>query len=235
MEALSNALQPHKDMVGQVASVVTIAQFFSGAFVCKDIHKKGTTKGTAATPFIGGVVIGLLMLRLGLLMNDAAMIQVNVAAVFLNILYTAFYYVYSSDKYEEVLKPLGIGSTIAAVILGYAQLENPENLEFRYGLITTVLMLLLLGAPFIRSASSVPICAYDFKEIIDKKDASSIPFPLTFMGTIVTFLWLIYGIILLNYFMIFQNVIAFILCLIQLVLLILYPGPAGQNKKEKDL
>lgn len=38
--------------------------------------------------------------------------------------------------------------------------------------------------------------------IVEKQDASSIPFPMTFMGAVVSFLWLLYGIILLNYFMV---------------------------------
>lgn len=38
--------------------------------------------------------------------------------------------------------------------------------------------------------------------MIANQDASSIPFPITFMGAIVTMLWLIYGLILLNEFMI---------------------------------
>ncbi|KAJ8946983.1 hypothetical protein NQ318_019064 [Aromia moschata] len=223
MEALSRSLQPYKDVIGQTASVVTIGQFFSGAFVCKDIYRKGTTKGTPATPFVGGIVVGLLMLRHGLLLDDPAMINVNVAAVFLNVLYTIFYYLYSADKYDDVLKPLGIGSLISAIFLGYAQLEDPSNLEFRYGLIVTILMLLLLASPLL-----------DIKEILEKKDASSIPFPLTFMGTVVTFLWLIYGVILLNYFMIFQNVVGFGLCLFQLILIFMYPGREGQTKKEKN-
>lgn len=57
MEALSEALQPHKDLVGTVASIVTIGQFFSGAFICKDIYKQQTTAGTNAVPFIGGVTM----------------------------------------------------------------------------------------------------------------------------------------------------------------------------------
>lgn len=40
------------------------------------------------------------------------------------------------------------------------------------------------------------------KLILEKEDASSIPFPMTLMGSVVTFLWLLYGIVLLNYFMI---------------------------------
>uniref|UniRef100_V5GUB9 Sugar transporter SWEET1 n=2 Tax=Anoplophora glabripennis TaxID=217634 RepID=V5GUB9_ANOGL len=132
-----------------------------------------------------------------------------------------FYYVYSPDKVRDVLKPLGIGATIVAVFLGYAQIEDPENLEFRYGLIVTVMMLLLLGSPLLQ-----------VRGILEKKDASSIPFSLTFMGTLVTFLWLLYGIILMNGFMILQNVIGFILCLVQLILILVYPAREGPNKKE---
>lgn len=57
MESLSKVLQPYKDMVSTFASVITILQFFSGVFVCKDIYKKGDTKGIPSTPFIGGMVV----------------------------------------------------------------------------------------------------------------------------------------------------------------------------------
>lgn len=57
MEALSQSLQPYKELVGEVASYVTIAQFFSGVFVCRDIYKKGTSKGVSPMPFIGGVTM----------------------------------------------------------------------------------------------------------------------------------------------------------------------------------
>lgn len=93
------------------------------------------------------------MLKHGLLLNDPAMLQVNVAAILLNILYTTFYYWYSEDKVGDVLKPLGIGAVVVAIFLGYAQVEDPQNLEFRYGLIVTVLMLLLLGSPLIQLVS----------------------------------------------------------------------------------
>lgn len=93
------------------------------------------------------------MLKHGLLLNDPAMLQVNVAAIFLNIMYTMFYYMYSREKYRDVLKPLGIGALIVAIFLGYAEIEDPKNLEFRYGLIVTVLMLLLLGSPLLHVVS----------------------------------------------------------------------------------
>ena len=57
MERLSYSLQPHKELVGNVASFITILQFFSGAVICKDIYKKKNTQGIPSTPFIGGVVL----------------------------------------------------------------------------------------------------------------------------------------------------------------------------------
>lgn len=57
MESLSKSLQPYKDVVSTVASIITIGQFFSGILVCKDIYNKGSTKGIPSTPFIGGIVM----------------------------------------------------------------------------------------------------------------------------------------------------------------------------------
>lgn len=57
MDTLSSTLQPYKDAVGSVASVVTIGQFFSGAFICHDIYKKKQTDGISALPFIGGTIM----------------------------------------------------------------------------------------------------------------------------------------------------------------------------------
>lgn len=87
------------------------------------------------------------MLKHGYLINDPVMIQVNLVAIVLNAIYTCFYYKYATDKNKDILRPLGIGTAIVAVFIGYAQIESPDNLEFRYGLILTILMLLLLGAP----------------------------------------------------------------------------------------
>ncbi|CAG9854989.1 unnamed protein product [Phyllotreta striolata] len=222
MESLSLALQPYRESIGQIASIVTIAQFFAGTLVCKEIYEKKSTKGVNPTPFIGGIAIGILTLKLAFIMNDAAMFQVNVAAIILNTCYTLFYYNYAGDKYEEVLKPVGMAGGLTAVFLGYANWEDPSNVEFRYGLLLTMLMLLLLAAPLA-----------ELKTILDNEDASSIPFPLTFMATCVTFLWLLYGLAINNLFMVVQNVAGFLICALQLWLIYTYPGHRSDIKPKK--
>lgn len=57
MEDLSSVLQPYKELVGAAASITTILQFFSGAFVCNDIRKAGASDEFPIIPFLGGAVL----------------------------------------------------------------------------------------------------------------------------------------------------------------------------------
>lgn len=92
------------------------------------------------------------MLDYSMMLNDSAMLTVNLAAIILNVFYLLFYLVYSETK-SEVFKGLGYGSILVGVVLGYTQMENPSNLEYRYGLIVTVLMLILIGSPLLEVVS----------------------------------------------------------------------------------
>lgn len=57
LEALSEVLQPYKELVGNAAAIVTVLQMFSGCFVCNDIRRKGTSEGFSPMPFIGGCAL----------------------------------------------------------------------------------------------------------------------------------------------------------------------------------
>lgn len=171
---MSILLQPYKEPVGTVAGVVTIAQFFSGAFICKDIYKKGSTDGISSNPFVGGIVMyvfdvcaacgqmtltswlffssGLLMLKYSFILDDNVMLYVNISAIVLNVLYLLFYYVYARVR-RDLFKSMSVGAGVIGVMLGYAFLERPDRLEYRFGLVVTVLMLLLLGSPLFEVVS----------------------------------------------------------------------------------
>lgn len=87
------------------------------------------------------------MLKYAFILNDNVMFVVNVVAVALNLLYLAFYYLYSPKKWEEVFVPGAYATAMVAASLGYAEWEHSDNLEYRFGLYVTVLMLLLMGSP----------------------------------------------------------------------------------------
>ncbi|KYQ55392.1 RAG1-activating protein 1 like protein [Trachymyrmex zeteki] len=66
------------------------------------------------------------------------------------------------------------------------------------------------------------------KNVIKTKNTEILPFPLIFMGTLVSFQWLLYGLIIDNVFIIFQNAIGFMLSISQLSLFVIFPSKKSQ-------
>ncbi|XP_012147280.1 sugar transporter SWEET1 [Megachile rotundata] len=103
-------------------------------------------------------------------------------------------------------------------------MENSEKIEFRFGIIVTTLFLLLIASPLIHLG-----------EVIRTQNTDILPFPLIFMGTLASFQWLLYGLIINNTFVIFQNVIGFLLSVVQMSLFVIFPSKskAKLNSQEK--
>ncbi|CAB3234751.1 unnamed protein product [Arctia plantaginis] len=193
MDALADILQPYKEIVGNVAAIVTIGQMFSGTFICYDIYKQKGTKGIGMVPFLGGIVLSILNLKYGYILRDDTMIQVNLFGLALNILYCLFYFQYTHEK-MKVWGQMGLAGALSAGLIAYAQAEDPTLVENRFGMIITALMFLLIAAPL-----------FGLKDIIKKQSTEGMPFPMILSGTVVTFAWLVYGIILRNKFLVVSN------------------------------
>lgn len=221
MDALADILQPYKELVGSLAAIVTIGQMFSGSFICWDIYKQGNTRGIGIMPFLGGIIMSVLNLKYGYILRDDKMIQVNLTGLALNIVYTLIYYTYTQEK-VKVWAKIGLAGAFSTAIIGYAQMEDPKLIENRLGTIITVFMFYLIASPL-----------FGLKEIIRNKSTEGMPFPIIFSGTIVTFMWLLYGIILRNKFLVIQNVVAVILCGSQLSLFVIYPSKSKRKEVTK--
>lgn len=221
MDALADILQPYKEIVGSIAAFVTIGQMFSGSFICWDIYKQGSTRGIGIMPFLGGVVMTILNLQYGYILRDDTMIQVNMFGLALNIIYVMIYFNYSQQK-VKVWAQIGLAGAVSAALIGYAQTEDPKLVETRFGTIITAFMFYLIASPL-----------FGLKEIIQNKSTEGMPFPIILSGTVVTFMWLLYGIILRNKFLVVQNVVALLLCGSQLSLFVIYPSkPKGKDKSK---
>ncbi|XP_045446013.1 sugar transporter SWEET1 [Melitaea cinxia] len=221
MDALGDLLLPYKEPVAMVARIVTIGQMFSGSFLCYDIYKQGSTDGVSIIGFLGGLVMSILNLKLGFILRDDTMIQVNYFGLALNIIYTTIFYQYSAQK-GKVWTHIGMAGAFSVAIIGYAEMEDPQLVENRLGAISTAFMFYLISSPL-----------FGLKHIIKNKSTKGMPFPIIFSGTIVCFMWLLYGIILKNKFLILQNVVVFVLCVFQLSLFVIYPSKPKGKEQEK--
>lgn len=215
-------LEDYKDLVATSAMITTMGHMLSGTLICKDIYRKGTSKGVDPMPFMGGVGMCTLMLRYALMLQDPTMINVNVFGLLTNIAYVAVFYCFAPQR-NETHTLIAKVAAFVTVFLVYAHLEDSGKIEFRFGLITTVLLLLLIGSPLVHLA-----------EIIKTKNTDILPFPLIFMGTLVSFQWLLYGLIIGNGFIIFQNVVGFALCVVQMSLFVIFPSNATGKSPKKE-
>ncbi|XP_059618929.1 sugar transporter SWEET1 [Phlebotomus argentipes] len=222
MEVISNLLQPYKGIVSAAAGIATTAQFFSGAFVCNDIRKAGSAEKFPFLPFIGGTVFGVLGLQYGVILRDDTMIPVNLAGLALSIIYVCFFYNYTPNHLKgRVWAQMGIAGAFSAAVVAYAQWEDENLVETRFGLILTAVMVYMISAPL-----------FDLGTIIRNQSVEGLPFPIIFSGTVVSFLWLLHGFIILNTIVVVQNLFFFTLSAIQLSLFAIYPSkPTDKAKK----
>lgn len=108
------------------------------------------------------------------------------------MIFTVFYYYYTSNAGKgAVWGKIGIGGAVVAAVIAYAKWENPANLEFRFGLLMTVFLFAMVGAPLL-----------DLGDIIRNKSVGQMPFAMILLGSIVSVMWLVYSIILNNTIMV---------------------------------
>uniref|UniRef100_A0A336M9X7 Sugar transporter SWEET n=1 Tax=Culicoides sonorensis TaxID=179676 RepID=A0A336M9X7_CULSO len=222
LASLSRLLLPYKDYVGAACGILTLLQFFSGGFLCNDIRKKKSSEGFPLIPLLGLVVLCGISIPFGFQIKDDMTIKVNFVGFALGIIYCLVYYHYTPNASKsKVWGQFGLGGAMTTGIIAYSQLEDPAKVEFRFGMIVTVLLLTMIASPL-----------FDLPEIMRKKSTEGMPLPIIFSGTLCSLSWLAYGIVLNNDFMIVQNIVAVSLSFIQLSLFVIYPSTPSETQKK---
>lgn len=138
--------------------------------------------------FLCPVPSSVINLQYASIIRDDAMIKVSFLGLFTSIIYMTFYYYYTTNENKnKVWGKMGIGGAIAALCIAYCKYEDPNLVEFRFGIINTIFIFALVGAPML-----------DLGTIIRNKSVGNMPFAMILSGTVISFLWLLYGIILNN-------------------------------------
>ncbi|XP_011181786.1 sugar transporter SWEET1 [Zeugodacus cucurbitae] len=214
MDALGDLLAPYSDSIAKVAGTITTLQFLSGIFLLNDIRKRGRSDGYPPEPFLGGVVLSVLTLKMGTLMGDSATIMVNILGFAINVVFMTAFYWYSSNEFKmKIWSKIGIAGAFTVACLAYAAFEDPKKIEFRFGMLITGILVFLVGSPLLQ-----------LNKIIEKKSTEGMPFPIILTGTLVAASWALYAISIRNFMMAYQNLFLLALSSIQLSLFAIYPN-----------
>lgn len=92
-----------------------------------------------------------MIARFGVIMNDAAMVKVNLMGIAINLVYVCFYFMYTNNVKDKTLAftQIGYAGAFVAAVFAYTLVENPEVLPSRYGLLLTAVLFYVVGAPLL--------------------------------------------------------------------------------------
>lgn len=218
-KVINEMLSEYKNEIGLVAGIITLVNFFSPVLLCRNIMKRGSTIGISTMPFVGGLVLSIIFIQSALLIQDNIILYINLFGMVLGLCYLFVYYLYTKEKVQFYIK-LSKMFVFVAVLISYAQREDPNLIKFRFGLISTLLLFAVIASPLLNLGT-----------IIKTRNTDLLPMPLITVGALVAFTWLLYGLAINDSFVQIQNMIAFFLQIFQIALYV-YLKVGVPSKKE---
>ncbi|XP_054716292.1 sugar transporter SWEET1-like isoform X1 [Uloborus diversus] len=201
-----------KNLVGQAATVCTIAVFLSGTEICRKIYAKKSTNDISALPIVCGLVSCSLWLRYGILISDSALMIVNATGVTLQSLYTLWYARFASNKgifYRQVFFAVFVIGLLYYLTTYTVLQENARSIS---GIAACSAGVLFMGSPLAAVA-----------HILRTKNTDSLPLAMIVTTFVMATLWFYYGILTDDKFVQIPNFLGALLALSQLCLFAIFP------------
>lgn len=108
---------------------------------------------------------------------------------------------------------LGVSLVLLLLLLLHASTKEPSDAQWIIGIPGNVLSFLTAGSPLLQ-----------LKTILRQKDASCLPFGMSVMNVVAGGVWMVYGIMLKDPLVIYPNMFALTMGIIQVSLLLWFPG-----------
>uniref|UniRef100_A0A182XKC2 Sugar transporter SWEET n=1 Tax=Anopheles quadriannulatus TaxID=34691 RepID=A0A182XKC2_ANOQN len=212
-------LEAHRERIGQAAGLLTVAQYLAGWFICSDIRRRGTSAGVSPLRFIGGCGLSILQLQYSEKLQAPALIWTSIFTLAFSLLYSLWFWWYTPPSGRGALYRLtATVATVTAGLYAYGAQGDGPDVMYRLGMVLTVLALAFIALPLAQ-----------LRSIIRAKSSAGLPLPAILASTGATVLWLLYGMLINNTFIVVQKIIAMGLCTVQLSLFIIYPASTGSG------
>lgn len=157
------------------------------------------------------------------------LVGTNVVGVGFSLFYTIAYYQNAGVQQHVVRNKVLVTTAALAVLVLYALVssEPQQVVQDHVGYVAMGVCAVMFGSPLAT-----------VREVIATKNTELMPFPLIIAGFVNCLLWLLYGLILEDSFVIAPNLVNLFLGALQLLLLAVYKKGKGYDKvdpkKEED-
>lgn len=202
--------------VGMIAQILTYASFLSGAKVCHQIYKQRSCANLSPAPFLAGLNCMLLWLRYGFVADEWEIIAVNSVGLVCQLVYLAFFVLYTRQKARLIKQLLLLLLFVGLLLWSVDHSLEPKFLAGSYASLSSSL------------ACASPLAT--IQDVLRTKCVASLPFPIIASSFVVSLSWLLFGLLKVDSFIIFSNVVAVTITGAQLVLFLIYPSTLPYEK-----
>lgn len=174
----------------------TIAVFSTGIPQCWEMMKQKNTNNIPFLPYVMTSVNNMMWILYSRLIHDFTVFIVNTIGVTLQIIYIIVYLSYSKVKAKE-FRMVVMAALFVILSFLYVHFQNDDPLATNLvGITCTVMTILMFSSPLA-----------ELKTAVLEKSMKSISFPLTVATFFCTGLWVTYGALISDTFLIIPNVL----------------------------
>lgn len=190
------------------------------------ILKKKSTGESDGLAYVVLFFSSFLWLVYGILLNNSAIIFPNSVGLLLGLFYSIIYHVncknmWLKHKLYSYYKTCG---SICFMLYIFLYILSYEQYELFVGFIAFVSSIVNFGAPL----------SY-IQTVIKKRNSSLIPLEISIGSLVCSFLWLTYGFILKDVFLITPNLCGFVLSILQIALILLYSNKEVLSNMDTEI
>lgn len=211
MELARTYLKPYTHTIGMFAAIPSVLLHLTGLIPCYYMYKCHEPQGFPSDMFFANVFIAALGMIMASLISDPLLLVTYLIYIILNVGYLTFFSAYSRNIKNDIITPAFMYAAAITVLFGYTNYESATLVVNRFGIIQTVLVMLVHLYPYL-----------DLKKRIQYEEESPTPLPIILLSVCILTLWILYGIATNNIFVVAQNLGSIFLCCIQLMYNIMY-------------
>ncbi|KAI9501713.1 Sugar transporter [Coemansia spiralis] len=199
-------------LVAIAASAVTIAMLISQLTVIKQLKQ---AHKVPILQFLMSFLSSILWLKYGLIKHDNTVIFVNGIGSIISFYILASFWWYSTTRSHVEIEVLATAVTGVLLVSYVDHSRDPMAVE-AFSMVCCLMSLVFLASPLSQIGNVVKL-----------KDASVLLPSVALLAFANNILWLVYGYIHQDPFMIFPNIIGALFCALQLVLIAIYGRAAA--------
>ncbi|EOY22579.1 Medicago truncatula MTN3, putative [Theobroma cacao] len=192
------------------------------------VYRKKSTEGFQSIPYVVALVSAALWIYYATLKSNAFLLMtINSFGCFVETIYTVVFIIYAPKKARiltmKLLLLFNFGGLLLILLLTHFFSKGPSRIH-------------IVGWFCVVSSAGVFAAPLSIMRLVVRtKSVEFMPFALSFFLTLSAIMWLIYGVLLKDFYISLPNIIGVVLGMIQMVLFVVYKKYKNIENEQKQL